>query len=283
MIDTSLALCSRCGTKLKTGGFTYCPACGYENYYWLARKKELETFEYEERLKKEAKKAGFNSIEEHDIWKTKISVVEKLKISKIRSFEKIFYSVALPIISLIISLLVISTWWLIFKLIFAMLIYFVLKFIVEDLFDVFDTLSNNTKNKYREMAYDSTLFKDNNKLKNTIIRENKDELITTKFNKKDPFYELEDKNKSTENITRINAKVVRNNDLYNIEFDSKINQVQIEQIRTFTKSLPKGNSKKIAINGEGNNIRNLDTNEIRLIIGYLETISIYIKNKKIII
>jgi ribosomal protein L37E len=276
-IDTSLAVCSRCGTRLKNGGFTYCAACGYENYSWLARIAEKDAYEYEQKLKKQAIKAGFNSIAEHSIWRDKISRIEENQINKVRSIEKLFYPIMLPIISLLISILIIPTWWFIFKLIFAVIIYIILYFLIADIFEIFDNKISNLKHKYYEISYDSSLLKDNGKLKNSIPKVSEDD----DFTENEITYPNEVNIKENKKLeVKQRAKVIENDNYLTIEFEPFINQNIIEQIRAFIKTIPNNNSKKIVINGEGKNIRNIDYKDVKLLIEFLETLSIYTKNKK---
>ena len=87
-------------------------------------------------------------------------------------------------------------------------------------------------------------------------------------------------NYKAEDVNRIRAKVIKNENYLTIEFEPFINQNIIESIRAFIKTISNNNSKKIVINGEGKNIRNLDHQNVKLLIEFLESLSIYTKNKK---
>jgi hypothetical protein len=78
---------------------------------------------------------------------------------------------------------------------------------------------------------------------------------------------------------RVRSKVVKEDGYLTIEFEPAISKNQVEQLRQFVNGLPKNNHKKIRINGEGLNIRALDDKEVKLTIDFLESMSIYTKNK----
>jgi hypothetical protein len=270
--------CSDCGTRLNRGGYTICPACGNDNYIWIDNKRRMDSFFYEISLEEKAKKAGFDSKAEHYIWMDKISKIEDYEKARIKFIEKYIYPIALAIISLISSICIIPNWWLIFQLILFVIIYLLLKFIIDDLIEPFDSLQYNIYKKYSDIKEDSSLLKDNNKLKNSIPKINKEEVIS-EFNL--PSIKNIEGNKNLEkSSTKQIAEVINLNGVISLEFEPYINQNQIEQIRAFVKTISNNNSKKTVINGEGKNIRNLDYKEVKLLIEFLETLSIYTKNKK---
>jgi hypothetical protein len=78
---------------------------------------------------------------------------------------------------------------------------------------------------------------------------------------------------------RVRSKVIEEDGFLSIVFEPAISQYQVEQLREFINGLPKSNHKKIRINGEGQNIRTLDQREVKLIIDFLETMSVFTKNK----
>lgn len=270
--------CSDCGTRLNRGGYTICPACGNDNYTWLDNKERIDDHFYEISLKEKAKKAGFNSKEEHYIWIDKISKIEDYEEAKIKFIEKYIYPIALAIISLISSICIIPDWWLIFQLILFVIIYLLLKFIIDDLIEPFDSIKYNIHKKYSDIKNDSSLLKDDNKLKKSIPKISKEEVIS-EFNLPS-ITNLEENKNLEKSSTKQIAKVINLNGIISLEFEPYINQTQIEQIRAFIKTIPNNNSKKIVINGEGKNIRNIDYKEVKLLIEFLETHSIYTKNKK---
>jgi hypothetical protein len=238
----------------------------------------MDSFFYEISLEEKAKKAGFDSKAEHYIWMDKISKIEDYEKARIKFIEKYIYPIALAIISLISSICIIPNWWLIFQLILFVIIYLLLKFIIDDLIEPFDSLQYNIYKKYSDIKEDSSLLKDNNKLKNSIPKINKEEVIS-EFNL--PSIKNIEGNKNLEkSSTKQIAEVINLNGVISLEFEPYINQNQIEQIRAFVKTISNNNSKKTVINGEGKNIRNLDYKEVKLLIEFLETLSIYTKNKK---
>ena len=82
--NTNGVHCSNCGTRLNSGGYTICPACGNDNQIWLDNAAQWESALYESELNEKAKKAGFNSKAEHYIWIDKISKIEDYEIAKIK-------------------------------------------------------------------------------------------------------------------------------------------------------------------------------------------------------
>jgi hypothetical protein len=78
---------------------------------------------------------------------------------------------------------------------------------------------------------------------------------------------------------KVRSKVIEEDGFLSIGFEPSISQHQVEQLREFINKLPKSNHKKIRINGEGQNIRLLDRKELKLTIDFLETISVFTKNK----
>lgn len=85
--------------------------------------------------------------------------------------------------------------------------------------------------------------------------------------------------KTSADQNRVRSKVVNEDGYLTIEFEPAISKNQVEQLRQFVNGLPKNNHKKIRINGEGLNIRALDEKEVKLTIDFLESLSIYTKNK----
>ena len=85
--------------------------------------------------------------------------------------------------------------------------------------------------------------------------------------------------KAPEVANRVRSKVLEEDGHLSIVFEPSISKEQVEQLRLFVSGLPKNNHKKIKINGEGENIRTLDHKEVKLIIDFLETMSIFTKNK----
>ena len=78
---------------------------------------------------------------------------------------------------------------------------------------------------------------------------------------------------------KVRSKVIVEDGYLSIVFEPSISNEQLEQLRGFVNGLPKNNHKKIRINGEGQNIRTLDQKEVKLTIDFLETMSVFTKNK----
>jgi hypothetical protein len=85
--------------------------------------------------------------------------------------------------------------------------------------------------------------------------------------------------KASNDPNKVRSKVIEEDGFFSIGFEPSISQHQVEQLREFINKLPKSNHKKIRINGEGQNIRLLDRKELKLTIDFLETISVFTKNK----
>ena len=233
--NTNGVHCSNCGTRLNSGGYTICPACGNDNQIWLDNAAQWESALYESELNEKAKKAGFNSKAEHYIWIDKISKIEDYEIAKIKLIEKYIYPIVLAILSLISSICIIPNWWLIFQLILFVIIYLLLKFIIDDLIEPFDSIKSDIHSKYSAIRYDSSLLKDNNKLKKSMPKINKEEVVSeSDFNLPTHINLEENKNLEKSSIKQI-AVVVNLNDIINLEFEPYINQTQIEQIRAYMK------------------------------------------------
>ncbi len=282
--------CRRCGTRLNNN-FTYCPMCNYDNYTDIENQRNRWRNElYLDRIA-EASKAGFNSVEEHQLWKEKIDLILEQKIKRTRLYEKLFYLVTLPFISLTIPLLIIPNWWLIFKLLFSIIIYLAIRMVYNDILDVFDNRIKNLKHRYKEISLNSILLKDNGQLKETIIKTaakntnnsttgfivgSGKESITPTPNKTNNTsksnYSNNNKKKSIQNFGAI---VNKQGNFFTIEFNPSLNSNSLEKLKVFiNNNLPKDNSKKTTINGQGRNIRTLNAKEVSLISDYLSTIGI---------
>lgn len=85
--------------------------------------------------------------------------------------------------------------------------------------------------------------------------------------------------KDPDDANRVRSKVVEEDGHLSFVFEPSITKEQVEQLRLFVSGLPKNNHKKIRVNGEGENIRSLDRKEVKLTIDFLETMSIFTKNK----
>lgn len=85
--------------------------------------------------------------------------------------------------------------------------------------------------------------------------------------------------KASVDPNKVRSKVIEEGGFLSIEFEPSISQHQVEQLREFINELPRSNHKKIRINGDGQNIRSLDRKEVKLTIDFLETISVFTKNK----
>lgn len=110
------------------------------------------------------------------------------------------------------------------------------------------------------------------KLTNIQVSEARNESIN-------PSDEKDDLQKSFATSNAIRAKVVQELGLYNIIFEPSISLIQTEQLREFIQKKRLSNSKKIKINGQGQNVRGLDLLELRMTIDFLESLSIFTRNK----
>jgi hypothetical protein len=83
-----------------------------------------------------------------------------------------------------------------------------------------------------------------------------------------------------ETSQRNKAQILSKDGFLSIEFDAPISAELISMVRSLVNTFPKKNTKKIRINGDGKNIRQLDLDDIKLLIPFLEKQSIHIKNKR---
>jgi len=312
--------CSNCGTRLNRGGYTICPACGNDNQIWLDNAAQWESALHESELNEKAKKAGFNSKAEHYIWKDKISKIEDYEKAKIKLIEKYIYPIVLAILSLISSICIIPNWWLIFQLILFVIIYLLLKFIIDDLIEPFDSIKYNIYKKYKDIMDDSSLLKDNNKLKNSIQKINKEEVVSEsdfnlpnlskgitkktfeidnnsinalengqgKFNNQTKTIKVNNEEKNTENYqTKLYFR--RLDGFYNIELSPKLNEESINKIkkglvkiREQITSVQNGKYKtvKIKVSEDGSTIQSINSSNLNYVFDQLKGLGYKINKKK---
>ncbi len=119
------------------------------------------------------------------------------------------------------------------------------------------------------------------KKKNTVSVSYNTEKTTVNLNESSNL-QIEKSTEDPNNLktAKNKAQIISKDGFLSIEFDTPISSELVGMIRSFVNTFPKKNTKKIRINGDGKNIRQLDLDEVKLLITYLEKQSLYIKNKR---
>jgi hypothetical protein len=289
--------CSACGTYLNYG-FDTCYNCGFNNVdniiEEINRISEIESNRIQEQLEADtaaAKEAGYDNLDKYfvDLEKYKQEQLDikyrkqekfRGKFNSIKSYRKVFDYFINPLISILFIRLILPNWWFIFKLIPASIFYYILY-----------EISENIEDYYRS-KYLSYL----NKIESTGIIEKlpslKSDKLSYHFNKEEnqtintaiSFNSINENNSEIKNTdsSRIRSKVVIDDSSnYRIEFDSQISIGLVLKIKDFIKDFGRTRQGmlKIKVSNEGKYIRNIGSGELSTLIDFLETVSIYTKNK----